>query len=107
MGRSPTEDEETQALQDWEDLHIQPPLEQTAPTNLSKRITDLLNELGELVQTRPVGLLRELRRIERHTGRLLITAVAEAHARHLTWAEIGTELGMTRQSAHQRFSSKI
>jgi hypothetical protein len=37
----------------------------------------------------------------------IFVAVADSRARNATWAEIGGALGVTRQSAHQRYASTI
>jgi hypothetical protein len=100
----PTEDGREQALQEWKQTHADQLLQQAAPAGLSQRVTDLLTELQELMRTRPMSALPELRRIERHADRLLREAVTGARTQQQTWAEIGAALNMSRQSAHQRFS---
>jgi hypothetical protein len=55
------------------------------------------------------GLLAEMVRI--HDGRRLVDdavaqVVARLRARSVTWARIGEALGMTRQSAWERFSGE-
>jgi len=48
-------------------------------------------------------VLPALRRVELQADQLLSVAVREARAGGNSWATIGAALGMTKQSAQQRF----
>ena len=48
------------------------------------------------------------RRLARlRTPQARIRAVTEARAAHVSWADIGEPLGLTRQQAHQQFAAAI
>jgi hypothetical protein len=110
----PTVAGEQQSLRDWEHRHAGPLL--ATPTDrppttgpgtggaLFAELDDLLAELDELTRTHPVETLARLRRLELDVDALLTRAVRSARAGELSWAQIGRHLGITRQSAHQRFT---
>jgi len=49
-------------------------------------------------------VLLQLNRAYVHTGDALALAVRDAHAAGMSWAQIGQALGVSRQSAWERFS---
>lgn len=64
-------------------------------------------EIGRLDQAPSERLLERLKPIEatiRGHGNLLQTAVDTLRAREVSWAEIGKALGISRQSAWERFA---
>ncbi len=99
----PTEAGEEAAIDEWERIHARPLLGSTLPVGLDDEVTELLHRLRTLAEQRPTAVLPTLRRIERATDDLLAVAVANARASVRSWSEIGTALGMSKQSAQQRF----
>lgn len=102
----PTEAGEDAAIEEWEREHARPLLAMKAPEGLADDVTAFLDRLWTLAVERPVGVLSELRRIERRTDELLGEAVGRARDGGASWSEIGAELRMTKQSAQQRFTSR-
>jgi hypothetical protein len=99
----PTDEGSAAALAEWERIHARPLLQTTEPHGLDDDISELLDRLGRLATERPAAVLPALRRVELQADQLLSVAVREARAGGNSWATIGAALGMTKQSAQQRF----
>lgn len=68
----------------------------------------ILNDgIESLGAAEPLGLLRDLRRAQRMIDTAVAAAVAEARKTGASWSQIGELLGMTKQSARQRFGSSV
>ena len=69
---------------------------------------DLIRSL-ESIPTSPdlLGAIQTCATVQEQAERLLTTAVARARAQGMTWADIGTALGISRQGAFQRFGRPI
>jgi hypothetical protein len=52
---------------------------------------------------RPLAVIKALRVTQAHIGSQLAAAVGAARARDLSWELIGEALGVTRQTAHERY----
>jgi hypothetical protein len=52
---------------------------------------------------RPLAVIKALRVTQTHIGSQLAAAVGAARARELSWEHIGEALGVTRQTAHERY----
>ncbi|WP_344648877.1 hypothetical protein [Cryptosporangium japonicum] len=91
------------ASADW-GVHIGAIAAVTPPDWLLNRSDGLRNDLDDLAREHPLQALGVLAAIERWHRPLLQQAVDAARANGSSWAEIGTALGVTRQSAHERFS---
>lgn len=83
--------------------HIRPLLAVTPPGWLLTRSDTLREGVAELTTTWPLQALGILAQVERWQRPLIEQAVAQARATGLSWAEIGNALGISRQSAHERF----
>ena len=59
-------------------------------------------EAGE-VEGRPLAVIKALRVTQEHIGSQLAAAVSAARAQELSWEHIGAALGVTRQTAHERY----
>jgi hypothetical protein len=103
----PNDEGEAAAIDEWERVHARPLLSDTAPAGLYEDVTAFLGRLRELASERPLGVLGDLRRIERATDDILAEAVRNARAASKSWSEIGAEMVMTKQAAQQRFGSRI
>ncbi|MFG1927866.1 hypothetical protein [Cryptosporangium sp. NPDC048952] len=77
----------------------------TPPDWLLNRSDGLRDNLTDLAQEQPLQALGVLAAIEQWQRPLLQQAVDAARANGSSWAEIGTALGVTKQSAHERFSA--
>ncbi|WP_026184773.1 hypothetical protein [Salinispora vitiensis] len=83
--------------------HIRPLLAATPPGWLLNRSDTLRDGVAELTTTWPLQALGILAQVERWQRPLIEQAVTQARASGLSWAEIGNALGISRQSAHERF----
>lgn len=101
-----TEEGEQAALEEWERVHARPLLVSRVPDGLDDDVAAMLDRLRLLAVERPVGVLGALRRIERGTDDLLGVAVGNARTAGQSWSEIGSALGMAKQSAQQRFTPR-
>lgn len=52
---------------------------------------------------RPLAVIKALRATQAHVGSQIAAAVGAARARELSWELIGQALGVTRQTAHERY----
>jgi len=91
------------ASSDW-GAHVAPIAAATPPDWLLNRSDGLREDLTDLAVEWPLQALAVLAAIERWHRPLLHRAVDAARANGSSWAEIGTALGVTKQSAHERFS---
>lgn len=83
--------------------HLRPLLAATPPGWLLNRSDTLRDGVAELTTTWPLQALGILAQVERWQRPLIEQAVTQARATGLSWAEIGNALGISRQSAHERF----
>ncbi|KAB1138653.1 hypothetical protein F6X68_26025 [Micromonospora sp. AMSO12t] len=83
--------------------HIRPILAATPPGWLMGRSDTLRDNVAELATTWPLQALGILAEVERWQRPLIERAVVSAREAGLSWAEIGNALGISRQSAHERF----
>ena len=72
---------------------------------LLNRSDGLRDNVAGLVADWPLQALGVLAEVERWQRTLIDQAVAAARSKGTSWAEIGATLGITRQSAHERFRS--
>jgi hypothetical protein len=59
--------------------------------------------LGGEFDGRPLAVIKALRVTQAHIGAQITAAVGAARARELSWESIGEALGVTRQTAHERY----
>lgn len=52
---------------------------------------------------KPLGVIKALRMAQTYLGTQIASAVGAARARELSWEQIGDALGVTRQTAHERY----
>ncbi|MER5455116.1 hypothetical protein ABT008_10040 [Micromonospora sp. NPDC002389] len=90
------------ATSEWSG-HIGPILAATPPGWLLGRSDTLRDNIAELATTWPLQALGILAEVERWQRPLIERAVMTAREGGLSWAEIGKALGISRQSAHERF----
>ncbi|WJK32710.1 hypothetical protein [Solwaraspora sp. WMMA2065] len=83
--------------------HIRPILAAVPPGWLLSRSDALRDNVAELATMWPLQALGVLAEVERWQRQLTERAVVAARAAGLSWAEIGNALGISRQSAHERF----
>jgi hypothetical protein len=105
MGRSefpPSQEGGWAATSEWTQ-HMKPLWAATPPDWLLNRSDNLRESLAELAASWPLQALGVLAEVERWQRPLTERAVAAARAGGTSWAEIGAALGITKQSAHQRF----
>lgn len=94
----------TAASLDWSQ-HVKPLLAVAPPVWLLSRSHAVRDAVTELSSSWPLQALAVLVDIERWQRALSEQAVAQARAAGHSWAEIGAALGVTKQSAHERFKA--
>lgn len=78
----------------------------TVPQELVDAIATVRRMLTGLAVTRPAAAVAAAADVERLGTALLKQAVTSAREDGRSWEAIGRDLGVTRQSAHQRFAGK-
>ena len=73
------------------------------PGWLLNRSDGLRDNLDDLAVRWPLQALGVLAEVERWQRPVLEKAVAQARSKGSSWADIGAALGVSRQSAHERF----
>ena len=63
---------------------------------------DVARKGGEF-DARPLAVIKALRVTQAHIGSQVAAAVGAARAQELSWESIGQALGVTRQTAHERY----
>ncbi|KOU19146.1 hypothetical protein ADK52_29160 [Streptomyces sp. WM6372] len=87
---------------DWE-YHVTA-VEGLVPRDVEGMLAALLDRIGELAQTQPVTALRAVARLQDATPLLAVDTVRAARTALVSWEAVGTALGCTRQSAHERYA---
>ncbi|MFJ3882413.1 hypothetical protein ACIPW5_33840 [Streptomyces sp. NPDC090077] len=90
---------------DWE-YHVTT-AEGLLPRDVEQMLTALQQRIGELSNTRPVTALRAVARLQDAVPGLALDTVRAARGSLVTWEAIGTALGCTRQSAHERYAHHV
>ncbi|MDQ7908111.1 hypothetical protein RB614_26640 [Phytohabitans sp. ZYX-F-186] len=90
------------AVSDWI-AHMRPLWAAAPPAWLLNRSDSLRESVTELTGTWPLQALGLLAHVERWQRTATEQAVARARDAGSSWADIGAVLGITRQSAHERF----
>jgi hypothetical protein len=99
----PDEDGRMSANAEWAVRHLTPLWSVAPPAWMLNRSDGLRDALGDLATSWPLQALGVLAEVERWQRPLTERAVASAREKGQSWAEIGAALGITRQSAHERF----
>jgi hypothetical protein len=100
----PTDAGRMSATSDWVQ-HMKPLWASAPPQWLLSRSDTLRDNLAELATQWPLQALGVLAEVERWQRPLIEKAVAVARDNGVSWVEIGAALGITKQSAHERFSA--
>jgi hypothetical protein len=100
----PTDTGRMTATSEWV-AHMKPFWAAAPPGWLLNRSDVLRDGLAELANTWPLQALGVLAEVERWHRSLIEQAVAAARGAGSSWADIGAALGITKQSAHERFST--
>ncbi|MFF4902538.1 hypothetical protein [Streptomyces sp. NPDC001068] len=87
---------------DWEQ-HIATVTAAMYPVDVADELDDLMSRLYALTQERPLAALTALCELEQKIEPLRVVTVA--HARHLSlsWQKVADALGVTRQSAWEKY----
>ncbi|MFE9387076.1 hypothetical protein ACFYMO_28205 [Streptomyces sp. NPDC007025] len=88
----------------WEIQHLARLLGATVPDRVREATDHLREMLTDLARTRPLAAAAAAAAAEKMSGKRLQLAVTAARDIEHTWPEIGDAMGVTRQSAHQRFA---
>jgi hypothetical protein len=103
--RPPNDTGRMSATSDWV-AHMQPLWAAAPPGWLVNRSDALRQALADLAESWPLQAMGVLADIERWQKTLTADAVTAARAKGASWAEIGAALGITKQSAHERFGGR-
>ena len=87
---------------DWE-KHIGAVTEAMYPVDVADEIDDLCARLHTLLREHPLGTLAALRELDGRIGPLRTVAVARARHRSVSWQKVAGALGVTRQSAWEKY----
>ncbi|WP_050780063.1 hypothetical protein [Streptomyces sp. C] len=96
------EDTRTGPFADW-DYHVTT-VEGLIPRDIEQMLTTLHARITELSRTQPVTALRAVARLQDTAPALAVDVVRAAREAMVTWEAVGTALGCSRQSAHERFA---
>lgn len=91
------------AISDWV-VHMRPLWAAAPPGWLLNRSDSLRESIIELAGTWPLQALGVIAHLERWQRTATEQAVAQARDAGSSWSDIGAVLGITRQSAHERFA---
>ncbi|WP_406002400.1 hypothetical protein [Streptomyces sp. NBC_00829] len=87
---------------DWE-KHLAAKTEAMYPVDVADDLDDLFGRLYSLAQQQPLATLAALRELEGRTEPLRVVAVARARYRKEPWQKLADALGVTRQSAWEKY----
>ena len=102
----PTEEGTWSVTSEWSQ-HMKPLWAAAAPAWLLNRSDTLRDSVADLTTTWPLQALGVLAEVERWQKPLIERAVVAAREAGASWSEIGTALGITKQSAHERFNAAV
>ncbi|MFB4197746.1 zinc finger domain-containing protein [Streptomyces carpaticus] len=91
----------------WSQLHIRPLLGSALPAALTDAMAAVRQQLQEVATARPLAALGAVRELEATAGHAARHAAGAAREQGASWADIGRELGTTRQAAHQRLARHL
>ncbi|MFJ3184426.1 hypothetical protein ACIPJN_39355 [Streptomyces sp. NPDC086796] len=87
---------------DWEQ-HIATVTGAMYPVDVADQMDDLLSRLYALAQEQPLAALTALRELEQKIEPLRVITVSRARHRSLSWQKVADALGVTRQSAWEKY----
>ncbi|GAA3138356.1 hypothetical protein GCM10010466_31620 [Planomonospora alba] len=91
----------------WWSRHAAPLLAAAPPAELVTRSNLLCERIVTLAAERPLAALTLLSQMEGWQRTLLEHAVAGAREAGASWAQVGAAMGISKQSAHERFSAHV
>jgi hypothetical protein len=103
--RPPAAEGRMMATSDWH-AHMKPVFASVPPDWMLNRSEGLRDAIAELKDRWPLQSLAVLASVDRWHRTLLDETVVAAREKGASWLEIGNALGITKQSAHERFKKK-
>ncbi|SDJ45182.1 hypothetical protein [Nonomuraea jiangxiensis] len=91
----------------WWSRHATPLLAAAPPGELVIKSNLLCERISKLIAERPVAALTLLSQLETWQRALLEQAVAGARQSGASWSEVGEAMGISKQSAHERFRAHV
>jgi hypothetical protein len=91
----------------WWSRHAAPLIAAAPPRELVTKSNLLCEQIVKLVAERPLAALALLSQVESWQRTLLDQAVAGAREADASWAQIGEAMGISKQSAHERFRTQV
>ncbi|MFC4062873.1 hypothetical protein ACFOWE_31665 [Planomonospora corallina] len=92
-----------EAEHQWWSRHAAPLIAAAPPSELVVKSNLLCERIVKLAAERPLAALTLLSQVESWQRTLLEQAVAKARETGSSWAQIGEAMGISKQSAHERF----
>ncbi|MFE5402640.1 hypothetical protein ACFQ9Z_14825 [Streptomyces sp. NPDC056580] len=86
----------------WEE-HLTAKTEAMYPVDVADDLDDLFSRLCSLAQQQPLAAMAALRELEGRTEPLRVMAMARARHRKEPWQKLADALGVTRQSAWEKY----
>ncbi|MFG2072423.1 hypothetical protein [Nonomuraea maritima] len=91
----------------WWSRHAAPTSAQAPPNWLVVKSDLLCRQIVNLAGERPLAALALLAQVESWQRTLLDQAVTAARKNGASWAEVGQAMGVSKQSAHERFKDHV
>ncbi|MFD0889401.1 hypothetical protein ACFQ08_33115 [Streptosporangium algeriense] len=91
----------------WWSRHAAPLLAAAPPSELVARSNLLCERIARLAAERPLAALTLLSQVESWQRTLLDQAVTGARESGASWAQVGEAMGISKQSAHERFRARV
>lgn len=92
----------TKVKADWE-RHIATVTAAMYPVDVADQMDDLMGRLYALAQEQPLAALTALRELEQKIEPLRVVTVARARHLSQSWQKVANALGVTRQSAWEKY----
>ncbi|MGW0786138.1 hypothetical protein [Streptomyces sp. NPDC002913] len=89
----------------WEYRHVQVVSSNSIPEDHAERLTELDTALRELADEYPRAALAMVRQLRETIDRRELQAVANGRVLDIPWAQLGSDLGQTRQSINARYTN--
>jgi hypothetical protein len=90
---------------DW-DHHVTA-VEGSVPQDVEQMLAALQRRIGQLSERQQLTALRAAARLERAASAVSLDAVRAARRGLVSWEAIGRALGVSRQTAHERFADQL
>jgi hypothetical protein len=105
--RTEADDLDARARQAWEADHLPHVQEPQVPDDLAAALATVERLLPAYATSEPLTALRLASELETTAQHAMLQAVTATRRRRGSWDAIGATLGVSRQTAHARYASRI